>query len=65
MLLGIVACSYSSNWGFGNDGGGGLTLGEISIDHHDLGTLNLGGTGLNIYVLVNCTIYLWNAFFYI
>ncbi|XP_029158349.1 uncharacterized protein LOC114930635 [Nylanderia fulva] len=42
VLLGIVACSYGSNWGFGDDGGGGLTLGEISIT--DLGTFNLGET---------------------
>lgn len=48
VLLGIVACSYSSNWGFGDDGGDGLTLGEISINHDDLGTFNLGATGLNI-----------------
>lgn len=50
VLLGIVACSYSSNWGFGNSGGGELTLGEISVDHHNLGSFNLGKTGLNIYV---------------
>ncbi|XP_072767267.1 uncharacterized protein [Anoplolepis gracilipes] len=45
VLLGIIAYSYSSNWSFENDGGGGLTLGEISIDHHDVGTFNLGRTG--------------------
>ncbi|XP_011158347.1 uncharacterized protein LOC105194909 [Solenopsis invicta] len=44
VLLGVVACSYSSDWDFGNHGGGGLTLGEISVDHHDLGAFNLGGT---------------------
>ncbi|XP_050454872.1 valine-rich protein-like [Cataglyphis hispanica] len=43
VLLGIVACSYSSNWG--NYGGGELTLGEISVDHHDLGSFDLGKTG--------------------
>ncbi|GAB1863745.1 Proline-rich protein 4-like isoform X1 [Camponotus japonicus] len=45
VLLGIVAYSYSSNWGFDNYGGGELTLGEISTNHHDFGSFNLGGTG--------------------
>jgi len=60
VLLGVVACSYSSDWNFGNHGGGGLTLGEISVDHHNLGAFSLGGTGLNIYFLLlnNYTIYL-------
>ncbi|RLU20590.1 hypothetical protein DMN91_007201 [Ooceraea biroi] len=44
MLLGVVTCSYSSEWGFGGHGDGELTLGEISIDH-GLGGLELGGTG--------------------
>ncbi|KAL6263875.1 hypothetical protein P5V15_003956 [Pogonomyrmex californicus] len=44
VLLAVVACSYSSGWDFGNHDGGGLTLGEISVDHHDLGAFNLGGT---------------------
>ncbi|XP_011874146.1 PREDICTED: proline-rich protein 4-like [Vollenhovia emeryi] len=42
VLLGVVACSYSSDWNLGNHGG--LTLGEISLDHHDLGAFSLGGT---------------------
>jgi len=46
VLLGVITCSYSSDWNFGNhDDGGGLTLGEISLDH------GLGGTGLNIFLI--------------
>jgi len=45
VLLAVVACSYGSDWSFGGDDGGGLTLGEISIDHH--GGFELGGAGLN------------------
>lgn len=52
VLLGVIVCSYSSDWGFGNHDGGGLTLGEISIDHHGLGDFSIGGTGLNIYFLL-------------
>lgn len=52
VLLGVIACSYSSDWDLGNHGDGGLTLGEISIDHHDLGAFNLGETGLKIYFLL-------------
>ncbi|XP_018364034.1 PREDICTED: uncharacterized protein LOC108761803 [Trachymyrmex cornetzi] len=38
VLLGVITCSYSSDWNFGNhDDGGGLTLGEISLDHYGLG----------------------------
>ncbi|KAL0114758.1 hypothetical protein PUN28_011816 [Cardiocondyla obscurior] len=44
VLLGIITCSYSSVWNFGSHGDGELTLGEISLDHHDLGAFNLGGT---------------------
>lgn len=60
VLLGVVAYSFGSDWGFGDHGGGGLTLGEISLDHHDLGTFSLGGTGLNVYFLssINYMIYL-------
>ncbi|XP_077271103.1 uncharacterized protein LOC143902245 [Temnothorax americanus] len=42
VLLGVVACSYSSHWDFEHHGDNGLTLGEISLDHHDLGAFSLG-----------------------
>ncbi|XP_011149725.1 uncharacterized protein LOC105189365 [Harpegnathos saltator] len=46
VLFGVVTFSCCSKWDFGNhDGlGNGLTLGEISLDHHDLGAFSLGKT---------------------
>jgi hypothetical protein len=66
VLLAVVAYSYGSDWAFGGDDGGGLTLGEISIDHH--GGFELGGTGLNesFSVLLRyseCTICVMSASF--
>ncbi|XP_020282694.1 uncharacterized protein LOC109854222 [Pseudomyrmex gracilis] len=41
VLLGLIACSHGSGWeSLGSHGE--LTLGEISIDHDDLGAFNLG-----------------------
>ncbi|XP_014467864.1 PREDICTED: uncharacterized protein LOC106740913 [Dinoponera quadriceps] len=44
VLFGVIACSCCSNWNFESHGGHGITLGEISIDHHDMGVFSLGKT---------------------
>lgn len=60
MLFGIVACSYSSHWNFGNHGG--LTLGEIAVDKHNSGSFDLGGLNIHVSLLISHTIYHWKAF---